>query len=495
MSRRWRSDETPKSVFPPGAPRSICVLIFTYNRPDELRRLLSDVAATQGPYDVTVHVFDDCSPQRAEECREFVAKHGWHWHDATEHHGKRQFWKLVTDAYSYLRTLEHDLFVSVPDDARLASDFFDRAVRAWLSIGDKHACLNVWRDPRDHCWTGQTPRDVNELVRETGWVDGAFAAPRSYFDVPIRPVPPEWWKVNPNRGSGVGQRVTTALVDMGRRVYQVRGSLMAHAGCRVSQMNPEERLEHPLRAHGFVDGQRVCDALELQEPVLATLASIPRRVALLECTVASLLPQVDELGVFLNGYNQIPAFLDHPRIVVARSQDHEDRGDAGKFFWKPERGYHLTCDDDLVYPPDYVRRMIEGIEAYEREAVVSFHGAQVIHGTFSSRCIFHCTRRLPEDVRAHLPGTGVLGYHADLRLRFNFSEDFKHSNMADVWAAVKAKREQVPVYVRKHDGGWVVAQRDPESRTIYQHFAGRSDVQDRIIREAAPWPRFARPIL
>lgn len=467
------------------------MFIFTYERGAKLRRLLSDILAFRGAHDVDVHVFDDGSGHPSVECRELVLREGWSWH-ACEHHGKERFWKLVADTYAYLAALDHDTFVSLPDDARLASGFFDHAVRMWAGLEPPAACLNVWRDPRDHCWTGQTPRDVGE-VRETGWVDGAFIAGREYLRTPIRPIPPHFWDCNPKRGSGVGQRVTTALAELGRTAYQVQDSLMAHAGCRVSQMNPQERLEHPLRAVRFRDGQRVCDALELEEPVMATLASVPRRAALLERTVASLLPQVDELGVFLNGYDEIPAFLDHPRVMVARSQDHEDRGDAGKFFWQPERGYHLTCDDDLIYPPDYVREMIAGIEHYERKALVSFHGSQV-RNDFDTRQIFHCKRGLTRDVRVHLPGTGVFGYHVDAPIRFPF-ESFELPNMADVWVGLAARSAKIPVMARRHPGGWIVTQRDPQNRSVYRQFASRARDQNRLIASAKPWAQYPRPLL
>lgn len=489
MSRRWRQNEPFEA--PATDPRRICVLIFTYDRGPQLRRLLSDIIATRGAHDVDVYVFDDGTPRPSRECQELVRREGWVWRTC-EHHGKKRFWELVTDAYGFLRTLEYDTFISLPDDARLAAGFFDHAVRMWESLEPRAVCLSVWRDPRDYCWTGQTPRDAGE-VRETGWVDGAFIADRDYFDVRIRPITSGFWDVNPKRGSGVGQRITTWWAEQGRTMYQVQESLMAHAGCRVSRMNPEERLEHPLRAVRFRDGQRVCDAYELEEPVMATLASVPRRVELLERTVESLLPQVDELGVFLNDYTEVPRFLEHPRVTVARSQNHEDRGDAGKFFWAPERGYHLTCDDDLIYPPDYVREMIAAIEHYKREALVSFHGSQV-RTDFATRQIFHCKRGLPKDVRVHLPGTGVFGYHVDAPIRFPF-ESFETANMADVWVGLAAKRAGVPVIARRHGGGWIQTQRDPEDRSVYRHFAHRAMKQNQLISRAAPWPQYDRPIL
>ena len=115
--------------------------------------------------------------------------------------------------------------------------------------------------------------------------------------------------------------------------------------------------------------------------IRASLASIPERERSLRQTVASLLPQIDRLGVYLNGYGSVPDFLHDPRIDVARSQEHGDRGDAGKMFWTDagDFDYYLACDDDIIYPPDYAERMVAAIEQYGRRALVGCHGALLRH--------------------------------------------------------------------------------------------------------------------
>ena len=70
-----------------------------------------------------------------------------------------------------------------------------------------------------------------------------------------------------------------------------------------------------------------------KDTVFVGLASIPSRVESLEKVINSLLGQADEIGVYLNNYEDVPAFLKHPRIRVARSQKHGDVRDNGKFFF------------------------------------------------------------------------------------------------------------------------------------------------------------------
>lgn len=232
--------------------------------------------------------------------------------------------------------------------------------------------------------------------------------------------------------------------------------------------------------------------------VTACLASVAWRSHLLSQVVDSLLPQVNRLNVYLNGYDDVPSFLDDPRITVARSQEHGDRGDAGKMFWCDDlSGYVLTCDDDILYPADYVATMIAGIERYQRRAIVSFHGSTFIEPFTSfvrSRKSFRFGAHVAVDVPVHCLGTGVLGYHAStFPVRRSY---FELPNMADTWLARELQRAKVPCYVLKHDAGWIMDLGSAEdyARSIYNHShkATGTDLdtgalQTKIVRSAMPW--------
>lgn len=207
--------------------------------------------------------------------------------------------------------------------------------------------------------------------------------------------------------------------------------------------------------------------VENRDLVTASLASIPSREPLLRDTVASLLPQVDKLNVYLNGYAQTPSFLDHPKIEVARSQDHGDRGDAGKFFWSDQiQGYVLTCDDDILYPPDYVSQLVEGIERHNRKAVVSFHGATlkgVVQDYYTCRVQHHCRMGQKEDIGVHILGTGVMGYHSStLEVKPEF---FEIPNMADIWMGYQGQVQKIPFKCLRRRAGWIQSMKAPH--TIY----------------------------
>lgn len=204
------------------------------------------------------------------------------------------------------------------------------------------------------------------------------------------------------------------------------------------------------------------------------MCSIPSREYALEQTVASLMPQLPTGGrmyVFLNGYKAVPEFLQDKRITVARSQDHGDRGDTNKFFFvSPEggaiRGRVLLCDDDIIYPPTHVARILEALERWKDRVVVSFHGermrscADVIERSLEHhrgiREVIMGLGNVPTDQWVHAVGTGSSGFHTDAIA--GFTRDccpFPH--MSDIWFAAFCQHHKVPMLVIAHSKDDLVA--------------------------------------
>ena len=102
-------------------------------------------------------------------------------------------------------------------------------------------------------------------------------------------------------------------------------------------------------------------ATKQSKSVFVGLAAIPSRRDSLAQVVSDLLPQVAGLGVYLNNWEEIPSFLNHPKIQVARSQEYGDVRDNGKFFFidKTNAVYYATADDDIHYPADYISKLVE----------------------------------------------------------------------------------------------------------------------------------------
>lgn len=177
----------------------------------------------------------------------------------------------------------------------------------------------------------------------------------------------------------------------------------------------------------------------------AGVASIPGRVAGLEQAVSTMSAQVDEVDVFLNGYDKIPEFLKSvPSINVYCSQDYDDIGDAGKFFtFDPSRKeVYFSFDDDIVYPTDYADTLTDA--AYRYNVPCGVHGSllrldkRVDYYDKNDRYVFHFRDKNSADRRVHVLGTGTLCIPPGI---IKDKPPFYFRNMADIWIARQLSRQ------------------------------------------------------
>ena len=478
------------------SPRFV-VVVRAYDRPAALADLLRDLEREGRGQQVMVLVYDDASPGDMSEPRRVAERNGWRWTVAADNHGKRRAWLWTSRVLSECRAwcAGDPLFVFLDDDMRLCRRFFERMSAAWEGIDDPgKATLHLMVDAgREHaaCWTGVLPERVSEEVWRTQWVDGAFVCDRSVFealDWRVPEVPESRWDEDPGLSTGGGWSMSRRLHGQGRSLYRVHRSLVAH---RVgpSRLNEQARRQAPMTGVRFVDGPDAHRRLLTTEPVYASLATIPGREESLAAAMESLRPQVDVLRVFLNGHEEVPACLDGAgdSVEVLRSQEHGDRGDAGKLAWSEgATGYQLTCDDDLVYPRDYVLTLVAAIERYGRRAVVGVHGALLpdeLRSYYRSRTVLHFRGALEEDRPVHLLGTGCLAYHASaLRVR---PSDFELPNMADVWFGLLCQRQGVPCVSVARPEGWLRPLTTEGS--IYEAARDDDRVQTEVLRRVWPW--------
>lgn len=191
--------------------------------------------------------------------------------------------------------------------------------------------------------------------------------------------------------------------------------------------------------------------------VTAQLASIPDRERLLEHVVNSLLPQVDQLNIMLNNYPKTPAFCDKPKVNVYHLDN--SKGDAAKFYGlKDIEGYIFTCDDDLIYPPDYVELTLKELKRHENSVILSHHGRimqeKPVSSSYSDRkAAYHWNVEQLNSVQLDIGGTGVMAWHSD-----TFLPDIKDitiKNMADIWVHGFAKRQGVRIMLCPHPADWI----------------------------------------
>lgn len=472
------------------------VIVTSYDRPADLLRLLRDIASWSSGFKVDVSVYDDYSPSDIRRSQALAQAMGWSFRQSPKRNGKEGYanWlgQILRDE---LKSSSASLFVLLQDDIRLCSNFFEQLSHAWSGLGRRGA-IQLYRDSRadrPH-WTTMKPKRTGSFIR-VGWVDCVFACDRETARCIVADPPKidrSRWQKNPKASSGFGSHVSHLFERRGIPMFAPARSLVAHVGFNSSKMHPGEREKHPLRAIDFADGEPIHKALLRREPVIAGMASIPSREPLLAAAVESLALQVDELRIYLNGYSSVPRFLrKNPKVAiyVHASSEHGDLGDAGKFFEiEDQSGYYLSCDDDLVYPPDYAVRMIGAIERYGRRAIVCAHGSVLPprpSSYFRDRRLLHYGFELRRDTPVHVAGTGVTAFHTDT-LPLVQKRDFPTGFMADIHLAVCAYRRRVPIVVIRHAKDWV---RDAGATrgTLFDRYSRKDGGQTQELLKLAPW--------
>jgi FkbM family methyltransferase len=478
VSRRSLTAATASRVEPGAGAGRLCIVITTFNRPDHLSRLIDDIEAQwPGGAGLDISVFDDGSPMGYGGIERRLARHGWTYTRSGHNRGKAGWWEWWNAILAQLREGPADRYLVLQDDVRLCDGFFERVERLWSGIDDRRkASLFLHADtytaePGRSRWTPFDEVRVRDVVR-CGWVDlTAFRCDRRFFDAlswRLTPIERPWDR-KPWLGSGVGAQISSRLFASGLGMYRVVDSLVVHAQT-PSMLNPEARARWPIRTERFVDGEAAAHRLAAEGPAMfATLASIPSRERQLHDVVGRLLPQVDRLGVYLNGYVGVPPYLLNKKINVMESASSGDWGDAGKFAWSAHgSGYRAICDDDLAYPPDYIAKLVEGIERYGRTAVVGFHGAVLrtpVLDYYRSRRLFHFTQGRNKDVPVHVLGTGVVGYHTStLEVQ---PSDFTRANLADLLFARLGQQQRVPFVCLRQNAHWLVELADTRQGSVY----------------------------
>jgi len=200
----------------------------------------------------------------------------------------------------------------------------------------------------------------------------------------------------------------------------------------------------------------------------ASLATHPPRIAALGRVVPQLAKQVDKLHVYANRFDPEGHELDfldgYDNVVIHNFSrgdgEHDgfgDLGDTGKFWHQGQAGsIQFRCDDDILYPDDYVERMVEAIERTHRSAVVGVHGVRLLKpfwSYFRDRDVCHFTAGLSEDKGCHVLGTGTIAY--PLELAPITIDDFYTRNMADVYFARWCQRRQVPLVAVRRPVDWL----------------------------------------
>lgn len=187
--------------------------------------------------------------------------------------------------------------------------------------------------------------------------------------------------------------------------------------------------------------------------IVAGMATFDARMHYAERAIESLKSQVDEIYLYNNSVN-------------------DDLTDNGKFFGLTqvdEPCYYFSCDDDIIYPADYVRKMLVWLDRFNGNAVVTHHG-RILRGTgkkyYTDHFAYSCMRGVGGVRKIDVPGSGVSAFRTDKIYAWNIvrSPDYR---MSDLLLGLEAAKQRVPVYILPHHKGYFQDMNVPTELTCF----------------------------
>ncbi|MGC6380265.1 glycosyltransferase family 2 protein [Pasteurella multocida] len=231
-------------------------------------------------------------------------------------------------------------------------------------------------------------------------------------------------------------------------------------------------------------------------PVYINICSIPSRIAQLQCTIGILKNQCDHFHIYLDGYEEIPDFIKNlgNKATVVHCKDNSIR-DNGKFILleelieKNQDGYYITCDDDIIYPSDYINTMIKKLNEYDDKAVIGLHGilfpSRMTKYFSADRLVYSFYKPLEKDKAVNVLGTGTVSFRVSLFNQFSLS-DFTHSGMADIYFSLLCKKNNILQICISRPANWIT-ENNVDNETLYHQYRDNDEQQTQLIMENGPW--------
>jgi hypothetical protein len=202
------------------------IAIITYNRPNELNRLVNEL---QGLDYIVIDDGSDYDPFLTDRLVRIP------------HQGKKGFWLTYRVVISQLLKSDADDYVILADDVH--SIDFHTVAEIQSRYRDEYYTVNMINDSRKHCWAAAKKHKVDEDMINKGFFDcGGLTNRKTLELIKLNPMPDTWW--TPNKSSGVGYQITKQLRHKAKMLTPKK-SLAKH-GDSISQMHPIERTINPL---------------------------------------------------------------------------------------------------------------------------------------------------------------------------------------------------------------------------------------------------------
>jgi GT2 family glycosyltransferase len=183
-------------------------------------------------------------------------------------------------------------------------------------------------------------------------------------------------------------------------------------------------------------------------------------------TIESLLncPELCTISVVCNNWTdeQFKELSNHfcnkIKVFLYRSDNKKGCSEKFKYFGATSSKYICNCDDDLIYPNDFLTRLIE---VAKNNVVAGIHGRTLLDRKIDNyykekKAVYHSMRDVAENTEVEIIGTGGTLFERSLISDIcNLYDYVKFPNMSDIYFSYLAKIRGVKMIAVKHSKDWI----------------------------------------
>lgn len=211
------------------------------------------------------------------------------------------------------------------------------------------------------------------------------------------------------------------------------------------------------------------------------MATMPERIESCIQSIESIYDQADIIRLYLNNFNKIPPEYVDDKIIIHQG---EDLKSSGKLFWaNNENEYYFCIDDDIYYPKTYADDMINKLNEYDDDIILSLHGKIFKDGKINSyfkdvKYNYHFRLEVLNDVFVDVIGNGVSLFNTN-KLKIDW-KTFKYLHMDDIMISLEALKQNKRRLVMKHDNNYLKSIKN-DNITLYDIYRNNDGTQTEMV--------------
>ncbi|WP_158967747.1 hypothetical protein [Paraglaciecola sp. L3A3] len=211
------------------------------------------------------------------------------------------------------------------------------------------------------------------------------------------------------------------------------------------------------------------------------MATMPNRFNTCIKTIESIYDQADIIRLYLNNFDSVPEEYIDPKIITHQGKDLKS---TGKLFWATNvNEYYFCVDDDLYYPPSYADDMINKLNQYNDDIIVSLHGKNLLDGYIDSyfkgiKHNYRCLDNVSEDTFVDVIGNGVSLFNTN-KIKIDW-QYFKYHYMDDIMVSISALNQSKRRLVMKHSSAYLKYMK-PKGPTLFHEYSKNDKTQTEMV--------------